>query len=76
MALGGLKQRLLEALRVGGAHAEFGKLEAEKVQEMEDAGENGDGSDLDGIARNDGGDQAVARRIVFDERGIGRDGGL
>jgi len=71
MALCSVKQRLLEALGVGGAHAEFGELEAEKLQEMKDAGENSDGSDVDGIAGDDGGDEAVAGRIIFDESGIG-----
>ena len=61
MALSGLEQWLREALRVGFAHAEFGELETEEVQEMDHAGENGDGLDLDGIACNDGGDQAIAR---------------
>ena len=67
MALGGLEQWLREALRVGFAHAEFGELEAEEMQEMNHTGENGDGFDLDGIARNGGGDKAIARRIIFDE---------
>ena len=60
MTLRGLKERLLEALRVGCAHAEFGELEAEKMEEMKDARENSDGSDLDGISGDDSGDQAVA----------------
>src|SRR5271155_5330722 len=43
---------------------------------MKDAGEHSDGSDVDGIASDYRGDEAVSSRIVFDERGIGRDGGL
>src|SRR5579863_7173642 len=76
MALGGLEQGLREALRVGCAHSEFGELETEEMEEMNHTGENGDGLDLDGIARNDGGDQAIARRIVFDESRVHGDGGL
>lgn len=56
MALGGLEQGLRETLRVGFAHAEFGELETEEVQEMNHARENGDGLDLYGTARDDGGD--------------------
>ena len=59
MALGGLEEGLLEALCVGGAHAEFRELEAEEMQEMEDAGDNGDRSNFDGIAGDHGGDQAI-----------------
>jgi hypothetical protein len=35
-------------------------LETEKVQEMKDPGENSGGNDLDGILRDDGGNEAVA----------------
>ena len=43
---------------------------------MDDAGENSDRSDFDGVSSDDGGDEAISRRVVFDERGIGGDGGL
>src|SRR5580704_8119660 len=76
MAVSGLKQWLFEALRVGGTHAEFRKLESEKVKEMKDAGENSDGSNFDGILGDHGGNEAVSRRVVFDERSSGGDGGL
>src|SRR5580692_6521587 len=76
MALCGFEQWLREALRVAGAHAEFGKLEAQKVQEMKDAGENRDGSDFDGIASDHSGYQAVSRRIVFDKCSVSGDRGL
>src|ERR1700675_4394330 len=46
------------------------------MQEMKDARENGDGSDFDGISSDHGGYETVSRRIVFDESGIGGDGGL
>ena len=76
MAVSSLKQWPLKALRVGSAHAEFRKLEAEKVEEMKDAGENGDGSDFDGILSDHGGNEAVSRRVVLDESSVSWDGGL
>src|SRR5580658_4305914 len=76
VALGSLQERLCKALGVGGAHAEFRKLETEEVQVMKDARENGDGSDVDRGSRDDGGDQAVSRRIIFDQGSAGGEGGL
>src|SRR5271156_6938821 len=76
MTMGRLKQWLFEALRVGRAHAEFRKLETEKLQEMKDAREDRDGRDIDGISGDYGGYEAISRRIVFDERSIGGNSGL
>lgn len=76
MALGGEQQGLLETLRVGCAHAEFGELKAQEMEEVSDAGQDGDGSDLDGVASDDGGHEAVAGGIVFDEGAAGGENGL
>src|SRR5580658_9782570 len=76
MALRGFEKRLLEALRVSCAHAEFGELEAEQVEKMEHAGANGDGLSFDGASGDDGGDQALSGCIVFDEGGVGGEGSL
>src|SRR5579859_360086 len=76
MVLRGVKQRLFEPLRVGRAHAKFRKLESQQLQEMKDAREDGDGRDFDVISGDNGGNEPVSRRIVFDESCAVRESGL
>src|ERR1700751_2334901 len=64
----GAQQRLLELLRIFCAQAKFRKLESEQLQDLRNARGQGNGRDLDVIARDKESQQAISRRIVFNER--------
>src|SRR6266566_9039320 len=76
MRPGGAQQGLFELLRVGHTHAKFRKLEPEQMQPMGDVRDVREGGDFNGFACYDRRHQPVPSRIVFDQSGVGWEGGL
>src|SRR2546429_9778948 len=61
VAMGGAQERLFKAPDVFAAHAKLGELKAKQLQKVSGSGEDRHGLNVDVLARDNGGNQAVAR---------------
>jgi len=76
VALRGAEERLFKFADVFTAHAEFGELEAEQLEDMGDPRKNGHGKNAYIAAVDDGGEETVAGAKIFEEGGVRGQSGL
>jgi len=76
VALRGSQERIFKPADVFAAHAELGQLKAQQLENMSDPREHGHGENADFLARNNGSDEAVACREIFDQGCARRERGL
>jgi hypothetical protein len=61
MAVRGTQERSFKSPDIFVAHAKLGELKSQQLQKMSDPGEQGHGQNLDFVAGDDGGYEAVPR---------------
>src|SRR5260370_40713727 len=76
MTVRGTQERFFKSADIFAAHAELGELKAQQLQKMSGSGEHGHGLNLDFLAGDDGGYEAIASHEVFNKRCVQRDMGL
>src|SRR5690242_15099102 len=76
MALRSPQERRFESLDIIIAHAEFGDLKTQQLQEMCHSGKHGHRQNSRAVTRDDSRNQLLTGNKVFDERGILRQSAL
>ena len=76
MTQGGAQKRFFKPPDIFAAHAKLGELKSQQLQKMSDARQHGHGHNLDFLARDDRGYEAITSRKVFNKCGVRRKMGL
>ena len=67
VAMGGAQERLFKAPDVFAAHAKLGELKSKQLQKVSNSGEHRHRLNMDVLARDNGGNEAIASHKILNE---------